>query len=965
MKATPPELPVLETREMERTAPLRLHDPDAVWQIEKGAIDIFMAFALPNGAEGSRTHFVRLEAGQMMGPFPGRGQPGDVIFVAVGATGTTLKRISLQALREHSKSGGGASLAAEQAESWTRIAAMRIKGGNFPVQIEDLEPNATSLVSNNVGLRSEKQFLWVRHQSGKSLFESLPALEIHPGRFLPVPPCSWIEPIEQSEITTQSTGAILAGGGFWEAMEAFQELTDTWARTALAQSAETERGRMQAKAAAERGAIAGAVANLSSLLDTEPRPAAAQSLQNDPLVAAFTLIGEILHLPIKVPAGFTQPKRFRDPLAAIAKASRVRLRRVVLNGEWWKQDSGPILAHRVEGGKAVALLPTSPTSYVLVDPVERTRTEVNADTAQEIQPVAYTFSRPFPEAAISVGRLLKFGFHNTQKDVAMMLVLGFAGGALGMLYPLMTGIVFDSIIPSAARKELFYVAGALLVGGLAGVVFDVIRGLAILRFEAKSDAVVQGAVWDRLLSLPLPFFRNYTAGDLADRANGINALRAIASGAVLNSVLSSLFSLFSFGLLFYYSVPLALIATALVAIYVAISVSVSLYGLKYQRPIYDLQGKISGQVLQFITGITKLRVAGAEVHAYAVWARGFSQQKKLDISTAAIFRHFGAFGEFYPTITMICLFLGIVALSGENVSTGRFLAFSAAFSTFLSAMLDLSHGLISLLHAVPIYERAKPILVALPEVSEAKADPGDLRGRIELSRVSFRYKADGPWILRDINLQINPGQFVAIVGPSGSGKSTLIRLLLGFDRPEAGTISYDGMELSGLDIQSLRKQLGVVLQNGKLMPGDIYQNIVGSSQLPLEAAWEAAQNAGLDEDIHQMPMGMHTVLSEGAGTFSGGQRQRLMIARAIVAKPRILIFDEATSALDNRTQGIVSRSLEKLQATRIVIAHRLSTIINADKIIVVKAGNIVQSGTYAELIEQEGPFAELAKRQLA
>ena len=255
-------------------------------------------------------------------------------------------------------------------------------------------------------------------------------------------------------------------------------------------------------------------------------------------------------------------------------------------------------------------------------------------------------------------------------------------------------------------------------------------------------------------------------------------------------------------------------------------------------------------------------------------------------------------------------------------------------------------------------------MMALPEVNEAKADPGELRGRIELSRVSFRYKADGPVILKDVSLQILPGQFVAIVGPSGSGKSTLLRLLLGFDKPEAGTISYDGQELSGLDIQSVRKQLGVVLQNGKLMPGDIYQNIVGSSQLALEAAWEAAQSAGLDEDIHQMPMGMHTVLSEGAGTLSGGQRQRLMIARAVVAKPRILIFDEATSALDNRTQGIVSRSLERLKATRIVIAHRLSTIINADKIIVVKGGSIVQSGTYAELIDQDGLFAELAKRQL-
>lgn len=960
MSATFPEMTALETRQMERTAPLPLHDADAVWRVEKGAIDIFITSSLGQGMEGSRTHFVRVETGELIFPFPGQGLPGEVIFLAVGSTGTTLLRFSRAAIEKSS-----ADFARERIDKWVCGTVDRMKGNAFPVRLESLQAGATSTVSSGVGLRSDNGVLWVRHTSGKSLFEGIAGLEVLPGQWTPVASMGWIEPVEESEIATRSSSALHSEGELWAALGSYQELIERWAQTALAQAAEEERARMQAKGAAERGALAGAVANLSALLQSEAKNGAPQGSQNDPLVAACALIGQALHLEIKTPPGLNQARRFRDPLAAIAKASRVRLRRVVLTGDWWRQDGGPILAYRASDSKPVALLPTSPTSYVVVDPIAQTRAEIDGDVAQTLQPVAFTFSRPFPESAITVGRLLKFGFHNTQKDVAMMLALGFGGGALGLLYPMMTGIVFDSIIPSAARLELIYITLALLIAGLASVVFDVIRGLAILRFEAKSDAAVQGAVWDRLLSLPLPFFRSYTAGDLADRANGINALRAIASGAVLNAVLNSLFSIFSFGLLFYYSFQLAMIATALVLIYITVSVNVSLYGLKFQRPIYDLQGKISGQVLQFITGITKLRVAGAEVHAYSVWARGFSQQKHLHLRTSAIFRHFAAFGNIYPVLTTTFLFLGIVALSGEKVSTGRFLAFSAAFGTFLNAMLDLSQGLISLLHAVPIYERAKPILTTLPEVNEAKADPGELRGRIELSRVSFRYKADGPWILKDINIQILPGQFVALVGPSGSGKSTLIRLLLGFDKPEAGTISYDGMDLSGVDIQSVRKQLGVVLQNGKLMPGDVYQNIVGSSQLPIETAWEAAAAAGLDEDIHQMPMGMHTVLSEGAGTFSGGQRQRLMIARAIVAKPRILIFDEATSALDNRTQATVSKSLERLQATRIVIAHRLSTIVNADKIIVVKAGSIVQQGTYDELLNQEGPFAELAKRQLA
>jgi ATP-binding cassette subfamily C protein len=299
------------------------------------------------------------------------------------------------------------------------------------------------------------------------------------------------------------------------------------------------------------------------------------------------------------------------------------------------------------------------------------------------------------------------------------------------------------------------------------------------------------------------------------------------------------------------------------------------------------------------------------------------------------------------------------------MSTGKFLAFSATFMIFLHATIDASSAVLSVVHAVPVFERAKPILDALPEVTENKADPGLLTGRVELNQLCFRYKADGPAILQDLSLQVKAGEFAALVGPSGSGKSTLLRLLLGFERPESGAIFYDGMDLFGLDIQAVRRQCGVVLQNGKLTPGDIFQNIVGSSLLTLDDAWEAARLAGFEEDIQAMPMGMHTVLGEGAGTLSGGQRQRLMIARAIVAKPRILLFDEATSALDNRTQAIVSRSLESLKATRIVIAHRLSTIQNADRIHVIVKGRLMQSGSFQELAAQPGPFADLVSRQIA
>jgi ATP-binding cassette subfamily C protein len=306
----------------------------------------------------------------------------------------------------------------------------------------------------------------------------------------------------------------------------------------------------------------------------------------------------------------------------------------------------------------------------------------------------------------------------------------------------------------------------------------------------------------------------------------------------------------------------------------------------------------------------------------------------------------------------------MVQQSGELMMTGDFIAFNTALGTFTASMLSMTGALVAIQMAIPLYEQAKPILEALPEVNTSKALPGPLTGELEVKHVSFRYDEDGPLVLDDVSVQAQPGEFVAFVGPSGSGKSTILRLLLGFETPEAGSIYFDGQELDGLDIQAVRRQIGVVLQNGRLMSGNLFTNIAGSTAATQDDAWAAARMAGFDEDIKQMPMGMHTVISEGGNTLSGGQRQRLMIARAIVNRPRLLYFDEATSALDNRTQRIVSESLERLQATRIVVAHRLSTIIKADRIYVIDRGRVVQEGTYEELIREDGLFAELAKRQL-
>jgi NHLM bacteriocin system ABC transporter ATP-binding protein len=470
---------------------------------------------------------------------------------------------------------------------------------------------------------------------------------------------------------------------------------------------------------------------------------------------------------------------------------------------------------------------------------------------------------------------------------------------------------------------------------------------------------------DRMLRLPASLFREYTVGDFVARALGIEAVRRIFTGQTLRSLMAGLFCWFSILLMVIYDPSLALIAVGLTLIRALLIIGTSLLRLYHETRQFNVQGKVEGFVLQLLAGMGKLRVAAATVRALAVWSKQFAAQKRHAIASQRATNALALFEVSFPTIATLILFAAASA-SGSSLThnLGAFLAFLAAFSQAMAGVGMWANGVSSSLIAVPQITRIQPLVSAAAEISDDRKPPGELTGAIELSRVTFRYVPGGPPVVDNVSLRIAPGEYVAIVGPSGSGKSSLFRLLLGFEKPEAGAVFFDGKALDTLDISAVRRQLGVVLQNGKLATGSIYENICGGLQLPLEQAWEAARMSGLDGDIKAMPMGMYTSIAEGVNTLSGGQRQRIMIARAVARRPRILLFDEATSSLDNRSQAVVSDSLGALNVTRLVIAHRLSTVREADRIVVIVEGKVVQTGTFAELNETKGVFADFARRQL-
>ena len=614
-----------------------------------------------------------------------------------------------------------------------------------------------------------------------------------------------------------------------------------------------------------------------------------------------------------------------------------------------------------------------PNAYELVDPVTGERRTVNARVAEELAPFGHAFYRPFPDGTLKAKDLVIFGARGLGSDFITLVGMGVALGVLGSLTPIFTGKLFDTAIPQADKGVLLQYTTALFVAAFVSAAFKITQSIATLRVQGKMDYSIQAALWDRLLNLPSGFFREYTAGDLADRAAGVGAIRTLLAGAGIAAVLGSVSSVFYVVVMFKYSLPLAMLCVGLTLVFVAVSFTGNYLQLRYQRHLFTLTGRITGLVLQFVSGVGKLRVAGAENHAFRVWSREYAAQRRLEFRVGRVQNNVQIFNAGFPLLSTMAIFYITMTITQKAsemggpspLTTGDFLAFNAAYGTFMVAMLALSEASLNLLRAVPIFERLRPIIETPAEVDESKAYPGTLKGEIELSHVHFRYIADGPWVVDDLSLKIRPGEFIAFVGGSGCGKSTLMRLMLGFEMPEKGSVYYDGQDLAALDLREVRQQLGVVLQESKLLPADIFRNIVGTADLPIDAAWEAARQAGLADDIAAMPMGMHTYVAEGGGGFSGGQRQRLLIARAVVKKPRVIFLDEATSALDNASQATVTASMERLQATRIAIAHRLSTIINADRICYMDTGKIVEMGTYEELMKLGGKFYELARRQMA
>ncbi len=662
--------------------------------------------------------------------------------------------------------------------------------------------------------------------------------------------------------------------------------------------------------------------------------------------------------PSEIPENITD---VNDQLDYLLHPNGIMRRTIKLGEHWYRDAVGALLGVRKDNGQVTALLPSGLSGYCFYDTDGKKR-KLSRRTEKLFEEEAICFYKPFPLKELGIPDFAKYIVGTLSvSDLVLFALVTLAVTLVGLFSPKLNQLIFSDVIESGSLRLVFAMSVFLFCLSISMVIINAVKSLIMARINTKLSLSVQSATMMRVLSLPPSFFKEYASGDLTSRATYIQSLCNMLVSTVLSTGLTSVFSLIYISQISAYAPTLVVPAICIILVTILFSTVSTLLQMKISKKQMEYSSKLNGLEYSLISGVQKLKLSGAENRAFAKWGKSYAKEAALTYNPPAFIKINSVISMAISLVGSIVMFYMAVK---NHIGVADYYAFNTAYGMVSGAFASLAEIAFSIARIKPTVDMARPIMEALPEASESKKAITRLSGNIELNNITFRYNEDMPNVIDGLSLKIRSGQYVAIVGSTGCGKSTLMRLLLGFEKPQKGAIYFDGKDLSKINLRSQRHCIGVVLQNGKLFQGDIFSNIIISApKLTLDEAWEAAELAGIADDIRKMPMGMNTIISEGSGGISGGQRQRLMIARAIAPKPKVLLLDEATSALDNITQKKLADALAGLKCTRIVIAHRLSTIKQCDRILVLDKGKIAEEGTYNELIEKNGIFAKLIERQ--
>jgi ATP-binding cassette subfamily C protein len=939
-----------DVRILTSSSPVDFDEADTAWMVLSGEVDVFVVPATEAGERGRRFYVGSARVGSLIVGSPPLSRAGSTwTLVGVGVD-AQVRHLGSEWIEQVCSSE---ELQAGVHHWLSDIATARVVAGPL-LAAGNVEPGAElNLVAGQV-VNSRNELRWLATDGasievGHETVDSGVPLPLGFGAYMSVvtPGVATIRrteeltPAEVRSGLSTVTAALLSTG-----VDLATEDHERAMLTQVQRRAQESRAREQV------------MSELESIDQTEPALIVTAA---DPLLAACELVGTYLRLPIVPPPDWSR-EQSTDPVRAIARASGARVRAVTLSDPWWVSGIDAMVAFRTEGGKPVALLPRRSRGFDLVDPADGSRTVVDATVAAGLRPTAYVLYPTLPAEGIGVRQLIAFGLRGGRGDLLRTFAFSLIAGLLSLVIPIATGAILGNLVPQGNSGLIVAASASLFLVVFASTGFLLARSGGLLRIQGRLLSNMQSGLWDRLIALPVEFFRRFSVADLSLRVAGVEMIQQIIASVASQTLLALVTIVFSLALLFFYDTGLATLVLVVTLVVVSISATLTWLQIRRLRAMFDAKGEASAVLLQLVQGVDKVRAAAAEERALDAWSRKFATQARFLLSSQRLSAVRAAMYAALPVLLTLTVFT-VVGSNPGMMTTAAFLSFIAALGQIASATAQLDLSLGYMLNIVPIFDRMRPILEEPVELSEGASDPGPLQGQVALNNVSFRYPGMSATVLNDVDLVVTPGEFVAIVGPSGSGKSTIVRLLLGFEKPEAGSVTYDSKDLATLDARAVRSQIGVAMQNAAVTGGDILSAIRGDWPLTEAQAWAAAEKVGLADEIRALPMGMRTLLGDNAVTFSGGQRQRLVLAGAIARNPRIVILDEATSALDSVTQAQVADSFAGLHVTRIVVAHRLSTIRRADRVVVIDRGRIVQEGGFEELAGTPGLFANMVARQ--
>ena len=949
--------------------PLQLDDSESVWFIDQGTVDLFLIEIEDGVQRATPQHLLRCESGGLLpGVAPDeQDQDTTLSLTAKGLPGTLLKRLPASKLSEvHPHE------LAKQTDAWLNAMTDTLSRFTNPI------PRPTALAQSGRAqtlkpctLSARRGVVWASGPpTGASVFMDLvdhaELAEAGVGEaMVPLTRNSWLTLFDEATVSGKSTETLAREGLLLPALAFFHavafNLERLNRRLAVVDDANLERERTTSRRTAEIGARA-------RLFNIYNQPVGRDAQAEDrALVDALRIIGRHQGIEFRIPAR-SGPSESPISLVDVLDASGVRARRVRLESEggWWRSDSTAMLAFRAEDGQPVALLPGAFGRYREVDPTTKRGVRVTADHAGTLAQEAWMFYRPLPSGTVQPKDLLDIALRGSGGDLARLVIAGLPGGLIKLLPAFALGFVAHQAAMGGSAGALYVVAVALAGFGLLGALLHLLQSTAMMRLEGRSASRLEAAFWDRLMHLPSNVLRRQPAGDLAMSGMTFQNLRDGLQGVVADSLLSSIFLLPVFAVIYFYDATLGTIAVAFSLVSLLFTAALGLRQIAPYGRMISATRRVTGRLFQIIGGIAKLRVENAEGSAFAIWARDYRKQKRAELELGALEGHARAFGAALPFVAAGALLFAVSSMDDRNFPVADFLVVYTVFIAFQTAIARLSESFGTIAAALPAFAQMRPLLAAAPE-ADVEGEPVDhLGGEVLFDRISFRYDPDGPLILDDVTIRARPGEFIAIAGESGAGKSTLFRLALGLDRPSAGAVYYDGRDLRHLNLKQVRRNIGAVPQAVGLHPQDIWDNIVAHHEgTSIDEVWQAARSAEIEDEIKAMPMGMMTMVGASGSVLSGGESQRVTIARSLIGGPRVMLLDEATNWLDNENQAEVMQNLALLTSTRIVIAHRLSTLEQADRIYVMQAGKVVQSGSFDELVAVDGTFKELVKRQIA